>query len=28
VIGAAADAEILELVRADIIRQYRQSNDE
>jgi hypothetical protein len=28
VIGAAADAEILELFRADVLRQYRQSNDE
>lgn len=27
-IGAAADAEILELFRADIIRQHKESNDE
>lgn len=27
-IGAAADAEILELFRTDIIRQYKESNDE
>jgi hypothetical protein len=28
VIGAAADAEILDLFRADIIRQYKESSDE